>query len=111
MSLEINPDWYFFKIASLPLFYNYKEDLISLTLPCPIKNIKKFIEVYQLGITYEELTNAIRKLDKKSKNKKNKTKLSEKDLNFDPMSDEEELNEFLVLSKIKRISYVYVEIC
>ena len=111
MSLEINPDWYFFKIASLPLFYNYKEDLISLTLPCPIKNIKKFIEVYQLGITYEELTNAIRKLDKKSKNKKNKTKLSEKEVNFDPITDEEKLNEFLVLSKTNRISYVYVEIC
>ena len=111
MSLEITPDWYYFKISSLPLFYNYKEDLISLTLPCPIKNIKQFIEVYKLEITYEELSNAIRKLNKKTNNKKNKTKLSEKEVNLDPITDEEKLKEFLTLSEKNRISNVFVEIC
>ena len=111
MSLEITPDWYYFKISSLPLFYNYKEDLISLTLPCPIQNIKQFIEVYKLDITYEELTNAIKKLNKKTNNKKNKKKLSEKEVNLDPITDEEKLKEFLTLSEKNRISNVFVEIC
>jgi hypothetical protein len=111
MSLEITPDWYYFKISSLPLFYNYKEDLISLTLPCPIQNIKQFIEVYKLDITYEELTNAIKKLNKKTNNKKNKKKLTEKEVNLDPITDEEKLKEFLTLSEKNRISNVFVEIC
>ena len=111
MSLEITPAWYYFKISSLPLFYNYKEDLISLTLPCPIQNIKQFIEVYKLDITYEELTNAIKKLNKKTNNKKNKKKLTEKEVNLDPITDEEKLKEFLTLSEKNRISNVFVEIC
>ena len=111
MTLEITPDWYYLKISSLPLFYNYKDNLISLTLPCPIKNIKEFIDAYQLDITYSELTNAIRKLNKKSNNKKNKRKLTEKELNLDPITDEEKLKEFINLSKNQKISNVFVEIC
>ena len=109
MSLEITPDWCFMKISSVPLFYNYKEDLVSLTLPCPIKNIKQFIKVYNLDITCEELANSIKKINKKADFDGKKILQNGENL-LDPITDEEKLQEFLNLSKTQSISNVFEQI-
>ena len=110
MSLEITPDWCFIKISSIPIFYNYKEDLISLTLPCPIKNIKQFIKVYKLDVTYEELVSSIKKINKNANFEMKKNK-NENDKNLlAPITDVEKLQEFLKLSESQSISNVFEQI-